>query len=286
MKTLLLFFIGLYTYSYSQTFEENFLGDDFALYKGVLFKASDKPNMGYKNFFYGDLKYCERPYDPHILYPVKNSTIFTEKDSIVNRVFLVEDIVNYKGEPFTESTLFYTPILVLKDTVTRQIIYFKYDPDFKFYFPFVTSEIIFDESILCARIERKVDDFTDEIKLTSPIMAGKNLSPVSIIKVIDKGVATYYLSLLTYGQTVTVDGTGVIILFSDGTKWNKESKIDVDATENGFRYNAFIPLTTSDLELFTSKTINKFRLYIYDEEIEPIDAKKFTIFLKCIQSLN
>lgn len=286
MKILILFLLGISTLSYSQTFKENFLGDDFALYKGVLLKASDKPNMGYKNFFYGELKYCEKPYDPHILYPKNNSAWQTDRDSIKDRIFRVEDIVNYKGEPLSSSTMFDKPILVLRDTTTDQIIYFKYDPDFEFYFPFLTSEIKLDESTLCSRIERNVDDFTYEIKLNSPMTSGKSLSPVTIIKTINKGVAVYYLSLTTYGLTATVDGTGVIILFTDGTKWNNPTEIDVDATTDGFRYSAFIPLTATDLDLFSSKIISKFRLYIYDKEIKSIEAEKFTLYTKCIQSQN
>ena len=82
---------------------------------------------------------------------------------------------------------------------------------------------------------------------------------------------------------MSVNKTGVIILFTDGTKWTRQSEIDVDAESDGFEYSAFIPLTQEDLITFSTKKIKKFRLYIYDEEIGSCDADRFKIFVKCIK---
>ncbi len=104
-----------------------------------------------------------------------------------------------------------------------------------------------------------------------------------IYKHINKGKSVYYLSLRTYGSTVNVNETGVIILFTDGTKWTRQSKIDVDAESSGFEYSAFITLALTDLTTFSTKKIKKFRLYIYDEVVNSSDADKFKLFVKCVK---
>jgi hypothetical protein len=108
-----------------------------------------------------------------------------------------------------------------------------------------------------------------------------------IYKYVKKGKPTlYYLGLRTYGSTVNVYEKGVTILFDDGTKWYKQSKIDVQADNNGFEYSAFILLNASDLLTFTTKKIKKFRLYIYDGAINTSDADKFNLFIKCVKTTN
>ena len=88
------------------------------------------------------------------------------------------------------------------------------------------------------------------------------------------------------GLTPTIDGVGATILFDDGTKWINKVKIDVDATEKGFEYKAFIRLTLGDLEKLKSKKIKRFRLYIYDQEIKPNEAEDFQIYVNCIKEIK
>jgi hypothetical protein len=91
------------------------------------------------------------------------------------------------------------------------------------------------------------------------------------------------LHLHADGETVNVNKTGVTLLFTDGTKWIKSVKIDVTTDKYGYKYSAFIPLTTNDLTTFSTKRIWKFRLFIYDESISPEDSYKFKIYVKCIK---
>jgi len=130
----------------------------------------------------------------------------------------------------------------------------------------------------CSNIEIKVDEFTGD--KTYSIDMGHTYTGVGYTtfeKVIHKTSSTidtaYYLTLCTFGRTCVVGKKGVIVIFTDGTKWEKqEQEIDeaVHSTLQGdwrdFRYTAFIRLEKNDLNLFSTKIISKFRLYIFDSE--------------------
>ena len=135
----------------------------------------------------------------------------------------------------------------------------------------------------CSEIITKVDDLDDSKNIYSPLIDGLDLSSAVLYKDIAKGKTVYYLRLRTYGSTVNVNEKGVIVLFTDGTKWNKPSaEIDLDTDRKGYEYSCFIQLSSSDLTLFKSKTIKKFRLYIYDETLEERFAESFKEYVNCI----
>jgi hypothetical protein len=267
-----------------QTFEPNFLGDEFLQYKGVLLKLKDNANSGFSFAFYSDLKYCQSEYDNNVIYPDTKFNFNTVVDSLANRIFMVVNIVDKNGSTFSESSsILSKPLFVLKDTLTKQIIYYKYDKKYEHKFPFNTSKISYNLNDVCSKLERKMDDFTGVIKLNSPISNNYEISSMIIYKEIDKTKTSYFLSLRTKGSTVNVDGTGATILFDDGTKWIKPVKIDVEAEEDGFEYSAFITLSQADLITFSTKKIQKYRLYIYDKEINTSEADKFKIYVNCIK---
>ena len=271
------------TISTAQTFQENFLGEDFMQYKGALLKLKEDAISGFSHTFYNDLKYCQKMYDDNVIYPDSKYSFKTVQDSLKNRVFKVENIVDKDGNTFAGGSYFDKPIFVLKDTKTDQTIYYKYDKKYDFNFPFLTSEIELDTEALCAKIERRVDDFTDQVSLNSPIIDGRQLASMIIYKTIKGSKTVYSLSLQTYGSTVNVGESGAIILFDDGTKMNKPSeKISVDTDDRGFEYSAFITLSETEVKSLTTKKIKKFRLYIYDEEVNPGEADKFTHYVQCV----
>ncbi|MBK6364884.1 MAG: hypothetical protein IPF52_15925 [Saprospiraceae bacterium] len=178
---------------------------------------------------------------------------------------------------------FAKPLFVLKDTLTGQKIYYKYDKEYEHNFPFNTSKINYPADYFCSKIEKENDEFTSEIKFSSPLMSGSQISPMTIYKHINKGKAVYYLSLRTNGSTVNVNESGVIILFQDGTKWTRASKIDVDAGSNGFDCSAFITLTPTDPRTFATKKIKKIPAIYSDEEVTSSDAERFKLFTECIK---
>lgn len=286
-KYLLILFVLATTKAPAQTFEQNFLGDEFLFYKGVLLKLTDNSTSNFNLAFYSDIKYCQSGYDRNVIYQDKNHNSQTEKDSLANRIFIVENIVDKTGKDWNETTPISRldqPIFILKDKLRGQIIYFRYDKDHEGDFPFKTSKINYPADYYCSQIERIKDEFTNELKFYTPSMMDGEISPVSIVKVIDKGKSVYYLSLNTIGSSVNVSKKGVIILFEDGTKWTRNEKIDVDAGSDGFEYSAFITLSPTDLTTFSTKKIKKFRLYVYDQEVNSKNAERFKMFTGCIRA--
>lgn len=267
----------------SQSYIENFLGEDFMQYKGASFKLKDNAVSGLNYTFYGDFQHCQKPYDKNVLYPDVKFSFITIMDSLANREFIVEDIVGKDGKLFSGGSFLEKPIFVLKDKISNHVIYFLYDQKYEHNFPFLTSPITMDTTTLCAKIQNKTDDFTDEITINSPPLESNQIAPMIIYKIVKSGKENYYLSLRTYGSTVNVGETGVIVLFDDGTKMNKPTeKIDVDSDATGFSYSAFIQLTETEVKSLTTKKITKFRLYIYDKEVSQGFAEKFTNYVQCV----
>lgn len=252
------------------------------LYKSTLFKVKDNAISDLHYTFYSNLENCQVDNDIRVIYPAVKYKFNTATDSLKNRIFIVQDIVDKNGNSFVSSSNNDNPIFVLKDTITQQLIYYKYDERYDQNF-FHTTKIVFDEKVLCEKIKRRVDDFTGAINLNSPISNDLKIASMIIYKEISKTKTTYYLNLSTIGNTAVVNGTGATILFTDGTKWTKPVKIDVRAGNTGFDYSASITLTQADLNTLATKTIKKYRLYIFDEEINLSDADKFKIYLKCIK---
>jgi hypothetical protein len=116
------------------------------------------------------------------------------------------------------------------------------------------------KKIEASQVERTVDEFTNEIKINTNIF-----SPITLYKHINKGKPTiYYLSLEVDALTASFNNRGVIILFTDGTKWSKPNEAVKISASDGIKYNSFIQLTPQDVNLFATKTIKKYRLSVYD----------------------
>ena len=127
---------------------------------------------------------------------------------------------------------------------------------------------------------REVDKFTGEVRIsTSP-------SSAMLRKYINKNKATvYYLVLESEAHTVNYGCKGVIILFSDGTKWIKTSEtVDVNISSSGLSFyaSAWIRLNQEDLKVFQSKKIASYRLYIYDTDFSIEEATKFSNEVKIV----
>ena len=139
----------------------------------------------------------------------------------------------------------------------------------------------------CSGFKREVDEFTDEVIIRTPIFDEQGLSPIVVFKTIKNGKESYDMRLGTVGSTVSLNKTGVIVLFDDGTKWNKpDAEVDVDVSEQGFDYNSYVRLDESDMALFSNKKVKKFRLYIYDEEVSPGFANRFVSYVNCLKALE
>ncbi len=279
----MVFTITVNNFIFCQNYTEYYFGEDVYLYKNALLKIDPKPtgNLGY--CFYGSLKDCQTAFNENVLYPEKDHKSTTSKTNLEGRIFNVDKIIDKHGNDFTgKVSRINAPILILKDTTTKEIIYFKYDGKYaatSYGFPFLTSVALPDE-YFCNKLESKKDDFSDEIKVQNPF----SLSTKEYIhKIINKSDTTYYLSLKAYGSTVTVDGKGVVVLFEDGTKLEKpDEKIDVTAGQKDFDYSCFIRLSKDDIQLLRKTKITKYRLYIYDTNVSPFAAESLVKYTNCI----
>ena len=120
-------------------------------------------------------------------------------------------------------------------------------------------------------VERTVDKFTNEVKINTQWKFDYSI----LYKYIHKGKTTYYLSLRLSGATLNYGCRGVIVLFTDGTKWVRSyEKIDVNYSD-GIHYSAFMQLTPNDIQLFSKKYIMAYKLYIYDTDINIEEATLF-----------
>lgn len=269
-------------------FEFNFLENDFLLYKGQLLIINKDATSGFGNTFYNNLKYCKDNFNDNVLYPEKQYKWNTSKNLLSNRIFKVENIVDKNGNTWTNEMRspygLDEPIFILKDTITNQIIYFKYNTQYDFEFPFLCSKINYSKEYLSSKLDRRLDDFTGKISISTPVIYKSELSPVIMHKDIQNEQIVYYLSLNTKDRTLSTNNSGVIILFTDGTKWSADEKINVEAGDKRYyNYSVFIKLTDNDVIALSKKKINKFRLGIYDESVNSIFADKFMMFVNCLK---
>ncbi|MDH5825814.1 hypothetical protein [Sphingobacterium faecium] len=279
----------------SQDFEKIYLKEDYLSYHESIFKLSDDKSFNMLNKFYFSLEDFK---NKKIAYPESKDGITSSRDSLMNREFMVSDIIFDNGVKIKKGdpSLWENKIFVLKDISNGEVILFKYIEDNIYNFPFLVKLSDFHNKKVKEDFDNRfkkslvvnIDEFTGQKKIMSP----SNLSlsdklytgdtKVRLIKIIIKGVSSYYLSLNTHGSTYNVGDKGVIILFKDGTKLNKPL-VDIDVSSSygsGWEYSAFIKLNQSDLNLLKTKSINKFRLYIYDDSLTEEISNNFKEIVK------
>jgi len=131
----------------------------------------------------------------------------------------------------------------------------------------------------CYSIDYEVDDFTGESRYST------TTSDINIIRVFTEDKEDNYLSLHSYGQKAITFEKGVILLFSDKSRLEFPSEeVDCDISDYGYQYNSFFRITEEQIEALTSKTVDKWRLYVFDNDISDSDAEEFRIQAECISS--
>lgn len=135
------------------------------------------------------------------------------------------------------------------------------------------------ETNLCDKVETRKDKFNGNEISIPPISGG-----VAFMKVKRGNDISIYLSIINIGNSVSVDKSGVIVLFDDGSKFEKkEEKVDVRVNEKAeYEYNSLIKLTEDDLVMFLNKNITDTRLYIYDFSLNKEQSFNAKEYLKCI----
>lgn len=279
--SIIILFFFTFTNCFSQSFKKDHFGYSYYKYKNSILKID---SISYKHAFiesfYLSLSGATKSIVDSIVYPEGEYGIFTSRDSLIGRIFRVIDINGF--DP---------PILILKDTLSSQLIYFRYDKDNEYSFPFLIYDSTKVKSIgstnSCDLIDREVDDFTKEIRMNTPMFIKSfgqyDALPFIVFKTIKGTRIIYDLRLEAKGSTLNVNTVGVIILFRDGTRISKPSmKIDTKYNK-GYEYTAFFQLTESELDVLSTKEISKFRLYIYDREITDIQSRNFIEYLRCLR---
>jgi hypothetical protein len=262
----------------SQVYTRLFFGPKVDSYKNVNLKFNEANILGLAHSFYSELpkiNFEEPVYKPDKIFTYKTDIVFLK-----GREFTVLDVL-----PFTTSKITGDKsVFKLKDIHNNEIIYYVYNHQNEYEFPFKVSSYKSIDSIFSKYIIRKEDEFTGDISIYSPLT-----NDISIYKFIKAGSTNpeYFLNLKTEGLTLNYDGKGVIILFKDGTKWTKvDEKIKVNVINGeGWGYSAFIKLTKDDLALFSSREINKFKLYIYENN-RPIDTDRFVYYTQALMKMN
>ena len=265
----------------AQTFSPNFLGDDFLLYKGVKLKMKEDSIAGFAFSFYSDLKYCNSNAEYNVIYRDPKYPKNTMRDSLLNRIFIVEDIVNRDGIAIvsTSTSILDKPIFILKDLQTNQKIYYKYDNDF----PFLTSPITINKNAMCPKIVKSVNTTNGNIIYNSPVTSNNQPSFAIIEKYKTDLTIEYYLSLQTIDSKGKSEGSETIIFFTDGTKLSKQATINAVPQKNNFVYSVYFSLSEKELEQLSTKKIKKFKLHVHEKEVNSVDSEKFKAYVNCIK---
>ena len=136
----------------------------------------------------------------------------------------------------------------------------------------------------CSSIQKDVDQFEGTVNFFTPYSGHMCLWKTVKVKGMD---TTYALSLKACGVTLNVGKGGAIVLFTDGTTLSKDAKIDVDAGSGDFcdyEYTAIFKISSDDFVALATKTIDGFRLYIYDTFVEKTDDAIFKTNATCLKS--
>ncbi len=292
MKTLIfiIFFTGIVLSNLNgQTPQKYFLGSDYHLYKGVVLEFDNHSTHLYTQFYssYSIFNRTQFDRERRVLYRDHSkgtlAQYYTTPDSLFNRVFLVTDIIESDELKYSDD-----PLLVLEDTLTKQVIYFRYNKRVGHYWPFFSEEIEYDKELLCSYIVRRYDRFTNTTTINTPLLhAGKTYFTI-LMKHIEGNSTKYYLSLHLSTEINSGTGSSVILLFEDDIRINKQADVKFDgATRTGdsywYEYKAMVPLNQNDLNTIVSKELIGFRLHVYDR-FEPDNYKRkfFKTFSECV----
>ena len=169
------------------------------------------------------------------------------------------------------------------------MLFFKYNIKYHTAFPFLcnlNAPELTNSDIYKKKLSITNDEFTGEITTNNPYDTKGAVIYKYSKKVNGKMTDNFYLSLDACGSTLNVAEKGVIILFDDGSKFEKpNAEIDVDYKGEycTYKYSCFIPLTKTELLTFSKKKIKKYRLYIYDEELSPEISEDFKQYCGAIR---
>tara|TARA_B110000208_G_scaffold163991_1_gene201194 strand:+ start:309 stop:1130 length:822 start_codon:yes stop_codon:yes gene_type:complete len=271
-KLILSIAIGILSISnlLGQTHEQNYIsivGDKVDVLLGSVVYPVDKSESlqeyGYRNFytsndksrhFAGKRRDFSSPYSP------LNRTKFnvTKIEKVTYGKYMIE----------------------LQDIETGEFVYYEHSTLLS------RSELALVEipsTLYASQISSRKDRLEDKITYSTPY--GENVAFTKVVRGTD---TVTYLSLSTYGSTLNVLEKGATILFTDGTQLkfpdiDIKTKAHTATSLRGYDYSIFKSLTTEEIEIFSTKTIEYFKLYVYDREIKEKDGKKYNAYMNLLK---
>ena len=113
-----------------------------------------------------------------------------------------------------------------------------------------------------SQIEKEYDEFDEKTSWQSPIL--KNV--VFYKTKYKDGSIARYLRVMASGSTLNVGEKGLTVIFEDGTRFERpDAKVDADpGYGSGWSYRIFERVSDEDLNLFATKKIKAYKLYIYE----------------------
>ena len=130
------------------------------------------------------------------------------------------------------------------------------------------------------KLIRNIDEYTNEITISTSMFIKPNITKI----ITTSGKSVYYLYVSLEDSYCTVDGVGLVVLFTDGTKISKPS-LSVDCNYyggEGYTYSSFIRLTQNEVILFSQKEIKGYKLYIFNESVSTENALEFKNMVECL----
>jgi hypothetical protein len=278
-KIMLSIFILSLSIVSAQSFNAIYMGNDFNFYKGSKLTL-DTNSYSLHYMFYDKLDKIKDLFPQGVYSPDETYDFSTKKESLLGKIFRVDSIIEDKS--------LRRCIFELVENSTNETIYFIYDIkrcSSKAGFPFLTSKE-FKKEDFCSSIKIKKDDFTDKVNFDAP-WEKDGLARYQISKVISANSKSYYLYITTTGSTPNVGIKGVILLLDDKSKINKpDVTVDIKVDGSNYEYSALIPLTEQEMNLLKTKSIDKYRLYIYDQDLSYGASEKLKMYIQCITDMN
>ncbi len=133
-----------------------------------------------------------------------------------------------------------------------------------------------DSIVEACDLNREVDQFTEKVTYNIADAGGD----ISYVKVIEKGVPRYYLSIWKKESGIYT-GKGVILILENGKKIEKPNEtVDYTYSSGDFYTKIFMKLNTNDIALLKESGIAKFKIYITEGFTN--SAKETTILFNCL----
>ena len=118
-------------------------------------------------------------------------------------------------------------------------------------------------------LTKDYDEFDDKTTWRSPL-----LKSISFTKVKNKSETVTYIRISTNGSTINVGIKGLTVIFEDGSRFERPAaEINSRSARGaGWEYSAFERINEEDLNLFATKKVKAYKLYIYKGALYGKDA--------------